>query len=124
MNKLVLFFLAFDAVGLIFMGLLFIIGSAGLMANLLIGLGMLIGGALIFAVLMWMYKLEMSKPTVVQQTFNVQMGASGKLEEKQLKCRSCGAPLESKDLTVVQGGMMVKCPYCNTAYTLEEAPKW
>jgi DNA-directed RNA polymerase subunit RPC12/RpoP len=124
MNKLVLFFLAFVAVGLIFMGLLFIIGSAGLMANLLIGLGMLIGGALIFAVLMWMYKLEMSKPTVVQQTFNVQMGASGKLEEKQLKCRSCGAPLESKDLTVVQGGMMVKCPYCNTAYTLEEAPKW
>ena len=124
MNKFVLFFMAYFAMGLIFMGLLFLIGSAGLMANILIGVGMLAIGAIIFAVLLWMWKVEATKPTVVQQTFNVQMGASGKLEEKQMKCRSCGAPLESKDLTVVQGGMMVKCPYCNTAYPLEEAPKW
>jgi len=124
MNKLVLALMAFFGVGLLFMGLMFMIGSGGLLENLLIGVGMLVGGIIIFAVLLWMYKLEMAKPTVIQQTFNVQMGASGKLEEKQMKCRSCGAPLESKDLTVVQGGMMVKCPYCNTAYTLEEAPKW
>ena len=39
-------------------------------------------------------------------------------------CRQCGAPVEQKDIKVVQGGLMVTCPYCSAVYALEEAPKW
>jgi DNA-directed RNA polymerase subunit RPC12/RpoP len=41
-----------------------------------------------------------------------------------MKCKSCGAPIEDKNLTVIQGGVMAKCPYCGAVFALEEAPKW
>jgi predicted RNA-binding Zn-ribbon protein involved in translation (DUF1610 family) len=69
-------------------------------------------------------KIEASKPKLINQTFNVQMSGSGQLEQKQMTCRSCGAPLEDKNLSVVSGGVVVKCPYCGSVYAMEEAPKW
>ncbi|MBI0583026.1 MAG: hypothetical protein ISF22_02230 [Methanomassiliicoccus sp.] len=122
MNKILIGVLIFVSIFLILLGGIFII--AGGVANIITGgIMVLVAIALLFYIYR-LEKVEASKPKLINQTFNVQMSGSGKLDQKQLTCRSCGAPLEDKDLRVVQGGIMVKCPYCGTVYALEEAPKW
>jgi len=122
MNKLLSGLMTFLAIFLILLGGIFII--AGGLENVAIGAAMVLVAVGLFFYLYRMAKIEAAKPKLINQTFNVQMSGSGKLEQKQLTCRQCGAPLEDKDLRVVQGGVMVKCPYCGTVYALEEAPKW
>ena len=41
-------------------------------------------------------KVEAAKPTLVTQNFDVKMEGSGKLDQKELKCPSCGAPLPTR----------------------------
>jgi DNA-directed RNA polymerase subunit RPC12/RpoP len=122
MNKLLSGLMTFLAILLILLGGIFII--AGGLENVAIGAAMVLVAVGLFFYLYRMERIEAAKPKLINQTFNVEMGGSGKLEQKQLTCRQCGAPLEDKDLRVVQGGVMVKCPYCGTVYALEEAPKW
>ncbi|MBN1390382.1 MAG: hypothetical protein JXA22_07060 [Candidatus Thermoplasmatota archaeon] len=43
---------------------------------------------------------------------------------EKLKCHNCGAGLETKDVKFTDMGMIVKCPYCDQVYTMEEKPKW
>jgi len=69
-------------------------------------------------------KVEAAKPTLVTQNFDVKMEGSGKLDQKELKCPSCGAPLTDKNLKVVEGGVVMVCPYCGTITSLQESPKW
>jgi uncharacterized membrane protein len=69
-------------------------------------------------------KIEAAKPTLITQNFDVKMEGSGTLDQKELKCRSCGAPLSEKNLKVVEGGVVMVCPYCNTVTSLQESPKW
>ncbi len=122
MNKVLSGLLVFVAISFILLGGLFII--AGETTNLITGVLLLVvAGALLFLVYR-SDKVEAARPKLVNQTFNVQMGGSGTLQQKQMTCRSCGAPLSDKDLSVVKGGIMVKCPYCGSVYALEEAPKW
>ncbi|MDW5562301.1 MAG: hypothetical protein SA339_03670 [Methanomassiliicoccus sp.] len=122
MNKLLSGLITVLAIFLILLGGLFII--AGEIENIAIGGVMVLVAALLLFYIYKVERIEAAKPKLINQTFNVQMGGSGKMEQKQLTCRQCGAPLEDKDLRVVQGGVMVKCPYCGTVYALEEAPKW
>lgn len=122
MNKIAYALVLALAIFLILLGGIFII--AGGTDNLLVGAVFIVIAALLFFLAYRSDKMEASKPKLINQTFNVQMSGSGQLEQKQLKCRSCGAPLEDKDLKVVQGGVVVKCPYCGSVYALEEAPKW
>jgi predicted RNA-binding Zn-ribbon protein involved in translation (DUF1610 family) len=114
--------LTFFAVLLILLGGIFIIASG--VENMAVGgVFILIAAVLLFFVYR-SEKIEASKPKLINQTFNVQMSGSGQLEQKQMTCRSCGAPLEDKNLSVVSGGVVVKCPYCGSVYAMEEAPKW
>lgn len=127
MNKLMSGLITVLAIFLILLGGLFII--AGITApvtveNIVIGTAMVLAAAGLMFYIYRLEKIEAAKPKLINQTFNVQMSGSGQLDQKQLTCRQCGAPLEDKDLHVVQGGIMVKCPYCGTVYALEEAPKW
>ncbi len=122
MNKVTKGLVVFLAVLMLILGSIFVIagglenvGTGGLL--MLVGVGMLY----------YIYahdKIEASKPTLVSQTFNVSMGGSGELKERQLKCRNCSAPVQEKDLRVVQGGIMMTCPYCGAVSSLEEEPKW
>jgi DNA-directed RNA polymerase subunit RPC12/RpoP len=122
MNRIAYALVIALAVFLILLGGIFIIASG--IENIVTG-AVLVGiAALLIFFAYRSDKIEASKPKLINQTFNVKMGGSGQLEQKQLTCRSCGAPLEDKDLKVVQGGIMVKCPYCGSIYALEEAPKW
>ncbi len=122
MNKLLSGLITVLAVFLILLGGIFIV--AGDIENIAIGAAMVLVAVGLLYYIYRLEKVEASKPKLINQTFNVQMSGSGKLDQKQLTCRQCGAPLEDKDLRVVQGGVMVKCPYCGTIYALEEAPKW
>ena len=122
MNKVTYALVIALAVFLILLGGIFVIASG--VENIATG-AVLIGIAV--ALIFFAYRserIEASRPRLINQTFNVKMGGSGQLEQKRLTCRSCGAPLDDKDLKIVQGGVMVACPYCGSVYALEEAPKW
>jgi hypothetical protein len=122
MNRAVEAVLIFVAVFLLLFGFIFLIASG--IENTAIGAVMvLVSLALIFVVYR-MEKAESAKPKLISQTFNVKMEGTGSISDKEVKCRSCGAPLTDKDLMVIQGGIMVKCSYCGATYAMEEAPKW
>jgi predicted RNA-binding Zn-ribbon protein involved in translation (DUF1610 family) len=122
MNKIVEGFLVFVAVILILLGIIFLI--AGALDTISMGGIMIIIATVILVVVYRIEKMEAAKPTLISQTFNVKMEGSGKFSEKEMKCRSCGAPLTDKELKIVQGGVMVTCPYCGATYAMQEAPKW
>lgn len=122
MNKIVEGVVIFFGACMIILGGVFLI--AGGIENIAVGAALVLIAAVLFY---WVYKvtkIEAAKPTLVSQTFNVKMEGSGEMTRKEMKCKSCGAPIEDKDLTVIQGGIMAKCPYCGAVFALEEAPKW
>ena len=55
-------------------------------------------------------------------TYNVDLPSDVNVEE--MKCKSCGGVLTSKDISMVNGAPMVTCPFCETVYQLTEEPKW
>ena len=122
MNKVLTGAILFLAIFMILLGMIFIIASG--MENIATG-----GVFVIIAVILLFFayrttKIEAAKPSVINQTFQVKMEGSGDLKEKELRCKSCGAPLTDKNLKVIQGGVMMTCPYCGAVAALEEAPKW
>jgi len=122
MGKLVQGFLVFVAVSMMFLGMVFIIASG--VESTAIGAVMVLVAAGLLVLVYRMTKIEAAKPTVVSQTFNVKMDGSGQFNAKEMKCKSCGAPITDKDLKVIQGGVMATCPYCGAVFAMEEAPKW
>jgi len=122
MNKIVEILLVLVAVALLLLGAIFLM--AGGSSDIITGAILVVISVAMFAMVYRVEKLAASKPTLVSQTFNVKVEGSGQFEDKEMKCRSCGAPLTNKDLQVIQGGIMVKCSYCGATYAMEEAPKW
>ncbi len=122
MNKIVEILLVLVAVALLLLGAVFVM--AGESSDIITGVVLIVIAVAMFAMVYGVEKMSASKPTLVSQTFNVKMEGSGQFEDKEMKCRSCGAPLTNKDLQVIQGGIMVKCSYCGATYAMEEAPKW
>ncbi len=122
MNKFLTGALIFLAIFMILLGMIFIIASG--MENIVIGAVFVVIAGILLFLSYRTTKIEAAKPSVVNQTFQVKMEGSGELTEKQLRCRSCGAPLTDKNLKVIQGGVMMTCPYCGAVAALEEAPKW
>ncbi len=114
--------IAIFALGLIFLGFIFLI--AGGSENLIIGAVMTLAGFGLFAFLYYDSRIVASQPKLVHQEVNVTMGGSGDFQEQKLNCPSCGAPVEQKDVTLMSGGLVLKCPYCGTTSALEEEPKW
>jgi DNA-directed RNA polymerase subunit RPC12/RpoP len=122
MNKIIQGLLVFVGIVILFLGLIFVVASGT--ENIVTGSVMVLAAVGIFVFIYYTEKIQASKPTLVSQTFNVKMEGSGKLQEKDMKCRTCGAPVTEKDLKIVQGGVMVTCSYCGAAYSLQEEPKW
>lgn len=122
MNRVMESAILFVAIFLMLLGVIFLIAAGT--QNLITG-----GAFVLLAVVLMVFvyrskRIEASKPTLVTQNFNVTMSGSGQMEKKELICRSCGAPLSDNNLKVVQGGVIMECPYCGTISSLEEAPKW
>lgn len=122
MNKLVGALITFAGICLVILGAIFLIAWS--IENAVAGGMMVLIGAGLMYYVYRVEKIEAAKPQLVSQTFNVTMSGSGKMAQKNMKCKSCGAPIAEKDVTVVQGGLMAKCPYCGVVFAMQEAPKW
>ena len=123
MNRITQGLVLFVAILLMLLGVLFFI-AAGSVDNLISGAALVLVSLVLLLFVYRSQKIEAAKPTLVTQNFNVKMEGSGSLEQKELKCRTCGAPLSEKNLKVVEGGVVMVCPYCNTVTSLQESPKW
>jgi hypothetical protein len=121
-NRVVQGLVLFVAVFLILLGVIFLIASG--IENMIIGAVLVLISAMLLLYMYRVQKIEAAKPTLVTQNFDVKMEGSGKLDQKELKCPSCGAPLTDKNLKVVEGGVVMVCPYCGTITSLQESPKW
>lgn len=108
----------------IVLSFLFILGSFspdGSPSWLIVGIiGLLIGFTLIFAGVRLAAKAKATGDTV----YNVNLDLPGTVQMDTIKCQSCGAPLSSKDITMVNGAPVVTCQNCGTTYQLTEEPKW
>ena len=121
-NKIAMGLVLLLAVIMIVFGSIFVI--AGGMENTVTGLILIVIALVLVYYVYRADKVKASQPQVVQQTVNVQMGGSGQLNQKAMTCKNCGGPLSDKDLKLVEGAVLVTCPYCGTVSSFEEAPKW
>jgi len=98
-------------------GLIFLIaaGQSNTMPRAIIGVVLL-------AAAVFMLFLARSKGPETKITHQIDL--SGDVHAEELKCKSCGANLDQKSVTLREGGIFVQCPYCGTSYQLEEEPKW
>lgn len=122
LNKVLTGAILFLAIFMILLGMIFIIASG--LENIATGAVFVVIAVILLFFAYRTTKIEAAKPSVINQTFQVKMEGSGDLKEKELRCKSCGAPLTDKNLKVIQGGVMMTCPYCGAVAALEEAPKW
>jgi hypothetical protein len=84
----------------------------------------IIVGVILMAAAVALVLLAMLKPKQVENTFVQKIDLSGDVNVEQMKCRSCGGNLNKDSISVRAGGIFINCPYCGSAYQLEEAPKW
>ena len=105
--------------GFIFLGSL---GGArvGSLHVILIVLGLIFAVAGIFMIVSAVRRTK--SDTAQNVTYKVDLPGDVNVEE--MKCKSCGGVLTSKDISMVNGAPVVTCPFWNTVYQLTEEPKW
>jgi hypothetical protein len=87
-----------------------------------IGIGLTVLGIVLIFLSYRLEKAKVSQPRLIEQ--NIMVGVSGDVSAQRLKCKGCGNPLTEKDLRMVDGAVVMSCPYCKGVYQLEEEPKW
>jgi DNA-directed RNA polymerase subunit RPC12/RpoP len=109
---------------LIFFGVLYLwsIPAAGpnqLVPRLIVGVISLAIGVIII----WVVRTRGPAP-VQQITQQIDLEMPGEISVDRLKCQSCGGELSKEHVSLVQGAVMIKCPYCGSTYQITEEPKW
>jgi hypothetical protein len=96
-------------------------GSSQVVSRLIVGVVSLAIGV----VIIWVVRTRGPAPIQqITQKVDVNLDTPGDVNVEKLKCQNCGAELSKDDISLVQGALMVKCPYCGSTYQLTEAPKW
>ena len=111
---------------LIFFGVLYLwsipaAGSEQLVSRLIVGVVSLAIGV----VIIWVVRTR--GPATIQQItqqVDVDLDMPGDVTAEKLKCQSCGGELSKDHVSLVQGAVMINCPYCGSTYQLTEEPKW
>jgi len=111
---------------LIFFGVLYLwsipaAGSEQLVSRLIVGVVSLAIGV----VIIWVVRTR--GPATIQQItqqVDVDLDMPGDVSVDKLKCQSCGGELSKDHVSLVQGAVMINCPYCGSTYQLTEEPKW
>ncbi len=86
---------------------------------------LLVGGLLVVIGLGIIVAIRMREPKPEQEiTIRQEIDLTGDVELEAFKCENCGSQLDKSAISVVQGAVMVDCPYCGTAYQVVEEPKW
>jgi hypothetical protein len=115
---------ALMAGGLFFLifGFIYILASGLGPRYAAIGIGLTALGLLLIFISYKLEKVKMSQPRLIEQ--NISVGVSGDVSMERLKCKGCGNTLGEKDLRMVDGAVVMSCPYCGGVYQLQEEPKW
>ncbi len=109
---------------LIFFGVLFLWAAFG-SGTASPGGRLLVGGLLVAIGLGIIVAIRLREPKPEQKvTIRQEIDLTGDVELEAMKCESCGAQLDKQAISVVQGAVMVNCPYCDAAYQIVEEPKW
>ncbi len=114
--KYILYLIA-AALGVV--GLIFIVGAQGVILRLVIGIILIAGaGGLIY--------LSNAQPQIIQQQSTVvhQVDLTGNVNLEQMSCKSCGAPLSKKSVSMQAGAVFINCEHCGATYQIEEEAKW
>jgi len=86
---------------------------------------LLVGGLLVLIGIGIIVAVRLREPKPKQEvTIHQQVDLTGEVDAEALKCRNCGSQLDKNAISVVEGAIMVTCPYCGTTYQLTEEPKW
>ncbi|MDF1514859.1 MAG: hypothetical protein P1S60_13705 [Anaerolineae bacterium] len=102
---------------LLFFGFMFIVGSQGVIARVIVGI-------ILFAAAVVLVYLTRVQPVKEEITHVQKIDLTGDVQLEQMKCQSCGGALSKENLEVKAGAIFVECPYCGASYQIEEAPKW
>ena len=102
---------------LLLFGFMFIVGSQGMIARIVVGL-------ILFAAAGVLVYLTRVQPTKEEITHIQKIDLTGDVQLVQLQCQSCQGALSKDNLEVKAGAIFVECPYCGASYQIEEAPKW
>lgn len=96
-------------------------GSGQLVSRLIVGVVSLAVGV----VIIWVVRTRGPAPIQqITQQVDVDLDMPGDVSVDKLKCQSCGGELSKDHVSLVQGAVMINCPYCGSTYQLTEEPKW
>jgi hypothetical protein len=96
-------------------------GSSQIVSRLIVGVVSLAIGV----VIIWVVSTRGPAPVQqITQQVDLQLEMGGDVNVEKLKCQSCGAELSKDSVSLVQGAVMINCPYCGSTYQLTEEPKW
>lgn len=86
---------------------------------------LLVGGLLVVIGLAIIVAVRLREPKPKQEvTIRQEIDLSGDVDIESFQCTSCGAQLDKSAISVVEGAVMVSCPYCDATYQIVEDPKW
>ena len=109
---------------LIFFGVLFLWAAFGSQTASPVG-RLLVGGLLVAVGLGIIVALRLREPKPEQEvTIRQEIDLSGDVDLEALQCERCGGHLSKDDVGMVEGAVMVNCPYCGSTYQIVEEPKW
>jgi predicted RNA-binding Zn-ribbon protein involved in translation (DUF1610 family) len=96
-------------------------GSGQIVPRLIVGVISLAIGV----VIIWVVRTRGPAPIQqITQQVDLDLDMAGDINVEKLKCQSCGAELSKDSVSLVQGAVMINCPYCGSTYQLTEEPKW
>jgi hypothetical protein len=107
-----------------FLGLTFVVGAQGQALRIVVGVILLVAAGGLLAVGVALIWITVHQPPPSTTTIVQKIELPGNVTLENLQCRSCGATLTEKSITVQAGAVFVRCEYCGAAYQLEEEPKW
>lgn len=111
--------------GILFMfSLLLVLGSFGATGDPAWRTAGLIGVGIGIVLVIVGAKLSATSTGTGPQNVTVNLDLPGNIKLDSMKCASCGAPLDSKDITLANGAAVIKCHSCGTSYEITEEPKW
>ena len=104
-------------------GLLFLVAAFPSGANPF-SPGRLVVAAVLFVLGWLVIRWVHARPIIQQVEIKHTLDAPGELKLQEMRCRQCSGTLGKDNITVAEGGISVKCPYCGSTYQMEESPKW
>ena len=97
-------------------------------SRMAVAIGWLVVGIILMVVgivIIWVIRTRGPAPIQqITQQIDVDLDMPGDVSVDKLKCQNCGGELSKDHVSLVQGAVMINCPYCGSTYQLTEEPKW